>query len=207
VKLGNRTVVLIGGASGTGKSTVAKTIARQLGIDWLQIDDLRLALQHSNVRLPDDKATEALFFLERTDDVWQLPAERLRDGLISVGQAISDAIAIVIGNHIVQGDPVVIEGDSILPELVERDDLRVHIETDQLRTVFLRSASVQELLDAMIERGRGVPDKSEPDLHRIAEMNWLYSQWLQREATARSIPVISSIPRETLPHRVFNANP
>lgn len=180
------TVLLIGGASGTGKSTAARAIARQRGIDWLQVDDLRLALQYSNVGLPDDDATETLYFFERTPDIWQLPAERLRDGLISVGKAVSDAIAIVIGNHIVQNDPIVIEGDGILPELAERSDLREYIDAVELQMVFLIPTSEQELLDSMIERGRGVPDKSETELRRIAETSWLYSQWLEREAKLRS---------------------
>ena len=45
-------VLLIGGPSGGGKSTVAEQIGLRLGISWLQVDDLRLALQWSRVTLP-----------------------------------------------------------------------------------------------------------------------------------------------------------
>jgi hypothetical protein len=100
----NWTVLLIGGVSGTGKSTVAKAIARRHDADWLQVDDLRLALQWSDVRLTGEYATEALHFFERTPEVWRLPAERLRDAMIAVGEAMTEAVAIVVGNHVVQGD-------------------------------------------------------------------------------------------------------
>lgn len=196
------TVLLIGGASGTGKSTVARAIARQHDADWLQVDDLRLALQWSKARLPEDNATEALYFFERTPDVWNLPAERLRRGLIAVGEALTEAIAIVAGNHLAQNDPAVIEGDGILPAIIERPELRAFIETGQLRVVFLAPASQDELLRNMIDRGRGVPDKSAADLRRIAEMNWLYTTWLVREAEERSLPVVTTQPWNSLAERV-----
>lgn len=39
------TVLLIGGPSGRGKTTAARRIGTRLGVPWLQVDDLRLALQ------------------------------------------------------------------------------------------------------------------------------------------------------------------
>lgn len=188
------TVLLIGGASGTGKSTVARAIARRHDADWLQVDDLRLALQWSDVRLLDDDATEALRFLERTEDVWQLPAERLRDAMIAVGVAMTEAVAIVVGNHVAQGDVTVIEGDGILPSIVEHPELRGSLASGKLRVVFVAPSDEDELLRNMLDRGRGVPDKSEAELRRIVEMNWLYTVWLAREAEERSIPVVTTRP-------------
>lgn len=195
-------VLLIGGASGTGKSTVAKAIARQRDADWLQVDDLRLALQWSDVRLPDDNATEALYFFERTPDVWQQSAERLRDGLIAVGEVMTEAIAIVIGNHLAQGDAVMIEGDGIVPSIVEHPDLQAFLVTGQLRIVFVAPTSEDELWRNMLDRGRGVPDKGTADLRRIAEMNWLYTAWLVREAEKHSIPIVTTQPWDTLSERI-----
>ena len=195
-------VLLIGGASGTGKTTLAKALSASLGIAWVQVDDLRLALQRSNVRLPTAQATEALYYFERTPDVWSLPAERLRDGLIATGEAMIDAIAIVVENHIVQNDPAVIEGDGILPSLLAHPGLRTYAATGHLRAAFLTSASEDELLRSMIDRGRGVPDRRPDELARIAAMNWLFSAWLEADARRRNLPVIPTGPRDTLVERV-----
>ena len=46
------TVLLIGGISGAGKTTVARQLGLHLGLPWLQVDDLRLALQRSRATLP-----------------------------------------------------------------------------------------------------------------------------------------------------------
>lgn len=61
----DRSVLLIAGVSGTGKTTVARAIRRDLGVAWVQADDLRLALQCSDARLPDHATTDDLNFLLR----------------------------------------------------------------------------------------------------------------------------------------------
>lgn len=192
------TILLLGGASGTGKTRLAKALSANLGIAWVQVDDLRLALQRSNVRMPTDHDTESLYFFERTPDVWSLPAERLRDGLIAAGEAMSAAIEIVIENHIAQNDPAVIEGDGILPSLPERPSLRAHAANGHLRTAFITPASEDELLRNMIDRGRGALDMRPGELARIAEMNWLFSAWLEGDARRRSLPLLPTNPRDTL---------
>jgi 2-phosphoglycerate kinase len=198
-------VLLIAGASGTGKTTVARALSRDLGIAWVQVDDLRLALQWSDVRLPSEAATEALYFFLRQPDLWALPAERLRDALIATGEAMTEAIAVVIGNHIVQGDPAVIEGDGIMPDIVEHPGLREFAADGRLRIVVIAPESEAELLKSMVDRGRGEHlDPDTPEARRIAAMNWRYSQWLVREARQRGIPVLPTQPGATLPQRIVN---
>jgi predicted kinase len=53
------TVLLVGGPSGSGKTMVAERVGLQFHVPWLQIDDLRLALQRSQVTLP--RGTDALY--------------------------------------------------------------------------------------------------------------------------------------------------
>lgn len=82
----NWLVLLVGGHSGAGKTTAVRILAEQLGIAWLMVDDLRLALQRSRVTLP--ARTAALYFFD-DPDVWWLAPERLRDELIAVGEVMS----------------------------------------------------------------------------------------------------------------------
>ena len=72
-----------------GKTSVAKQLGLRLGRSWQHVDDVRLAFQLSRVTLPEK--TEALYFFEETPATWSLPPERLRDGLIGVGQVLSPA--------------------------------------------------------------------------------------------------------------------
>ena len=54
----NWMVLLIGGSSGVGKTSVANQLGLRFGASWLQVDDVRLAFQRSRVALPE--RTEAL---------------------------------------------------------------------------------------------------------------------------------------------------
>lgn len=79
-------VLLIGGASGVGKTSVAQELGLRLGRSWLYVDDVRLAFQRSHLTLPEK--TEALYFFEETSALWSLPPECLRDGRIGVGGSV-----------------------------------------------------------------------------------------------------------------------
>lgn len=199
-------VLLIAGASGAGKTTVAKAISRDLGVAWVQVDDLRLALQYSDARLPGADATDALYFFLRTPDLWSLPAARLADALVATGEAMTEAIAVVTGNHLVQGDPAVIEGDGILPGLLDHPELRGFVGSGALGMVVLAPASEAELLGNMVDRGRGEHlDPESPEARRIAAASWRFTRWLVGEAEARDVPVVPTRPWETLAARILAA--
>jgi 2-phosphoglycerate kinase len=187
----NWTVLLIGGASGVGKTVAAKSVA------------LRLALQASRVTLPRD--TGALYFFTETPDVWSLPPERLRDALIAVGEVMAPAIEIVTLNHVDTVAPAVIEGDGILPSLLARQSLRERAAGGRLRAVFLVEPDERVMLANSLARARGIDAHTEAELGREARAKWLYGQWLAREASRHGLPVLEPRPWSTLPERILAA--
>ncbi|GCE22694.1 hypothetical protein [Dictyobacter kobayashii] len=147
-------VLLIGGSSGSGKTEVARQLGLRLGLPWLQVDDLRLAFQHSQVALPQQQATRDLYFFAETSHIWQLAAETLCDGLIASSRALIPALEIVIANHIDTDAPLIIEGDNILPELVERPLLQRYTDKGQIHTVFLYESEAARLQANIEARAR-----------------------------------------------------
>jgi hypothetical protein len=102
-------VLLIGGSSGVGKTTVAPEVARRLGAAWLMVDDLRLALRRSGLPIPDSA---------RVEDI------HAPGGLVEDGETLTPAVEVVIEHHVDQRAPIVIEGDGILPSIFERPSVR-----------------------------------------------------------------------------------
>jgi 2-phosphoglycerate kinase len=198
------TVLLVGGPSGAGKSTAAEQLGRRFGISWLQVDDLRLALQRSRVTLPE--GTAALYFFVQTPDVWQLPPARLRDGLIAVGEVMEPAIEIVVDNHVHIAAPIIIEGDGILPSLLARPMVHEHVESGHVRAIMLVEPDEATILGNMLARGRGIDGQTEAEARTEARAKWLFGQWLTDEARRRGLPVLEPRPWATLLDRIVAAS-
>lgn len=196
------TVLVLFGASGTGKSTAAAEIGRRCGVSWIQVDDLRLALQYSDVSLPD--RTEDLYFLEGSPDIWTRTPAELRQAFINVAEVMVPALRTVIHSHVVTDAPMVIEGDGVLPVLAESDLLSPLVDTGAIRFVCVATPSVDELVENTRARGRGL-DASMPDRPRQqATANEAFGKWLEEEAMRYGIPVVASRPFGTLPDRILD---
>jgi 2-phosphoglycerate kinase len=188
----NERVLLIGGSSGSGKTSVAKQLGLRLGTSWLHVDDIRLAFERSRVTLPE--RTEALYFFEETPNIWEMPPERLCDGLIGVGQVLSPALEVIIENHVDTVAPVVIEGDAILPSLLSRPSVRDRVSQGHVRAVFLVETQENVLLANIVARGRGMGGRPETELQTEARAKWFYGQWLADEAQRYCLPVLEPRP-------------
>ncbi len=194
-------VLLIGGSSGTGKTVVSKQIGLQLGIPWQQVDDLRLALIHSQATLPED--TEALYNFQAAD-VWQQPPLHLCKALIALGAVMSPAIEIVVANHVATKAPLILEGDAIQPALFARPEIQQYATGGQLQAVFVIEPEEEILLANMQARGRNIEGQSDAEQRTEAHAKWLYGQYLAQEAQRYGLPIVEPRPWSTLAERILN---
>lgn len=178
-------MLLIGGPSGVGKTTVAIQVAQRLGASWLEVDDLKLALERSGVSVPNP------------DAVAQFDGP---GGLVALGTMITPAIEAVVENHVDQRNPLVIEGDSILPSLFDRASVRARAVQGQTRAVFLCEPDEDALYQSMLSRRRGLFSSEHAHKH------FLHGQWLQQEAERRGLPIVAARPWDTLVDRILIAS-
>ncbi len=194
-------VLLIGGASGSGKTTAAEIIGRRVGASWLQVDDLRLTLQFGGLLSPEQHPD--LFYFLQLDDVHRVPADMLLDKLITIAGLMGPAVGTVIGHHVATKKPIVLEGDGISPALAAKE------RSPEVRAVFLVETDEETLLRNMLARGRGIDAAStveaEERQRAWIRLAWLYNQWLDREARYHGLPVLTPRPYETLPARIAEA--
>jgi 2-phosphoglycerate kinase len=107
-------VPLIGGSSGVGKTVAALRLASRLGMTWESVDDFRLVL----VPMTTPEAQPALHTFFRT--LYQRSAEQLAHSYIEVAQMVSYTLEIAIANHVATASPLILEGDTIVPELAAK---------------------------------------------------------------------------------------
>ena len=181
-------VLLIGGPSGIGKTTVAAQVAQRLDVPWLMVDDLRLALMRSGLPIPDNPHAE--------------PFDP-KDGLVAVGEAVAPAIEVVIENHVDQRLPVIVEGDGILPSLFERDSVRHRATNGRIRAVYLTEPDPDALYANLVARSA---DTWRDDLRWYARRSAAFGEWLRAEAARRGLPVVRARPWDTLVDRILSAS-
>lgn len=200
-------VLLIGGVSGSGKTIIAEEIGKQHGIPWLQVDDLRLALQFGGLVTPEQHP-DLFYFLrieDRGENLGSIATEVLLEKQIRIAQDISPAINVVIDHHVATGKPIILEGDGILPTLAAERCNGI------VRAVFLSESDEQRLYRNMMTRGRGIasdqtsaPSTEEKQRHWIRHVG-RYNQWLENEARRQMLPVVQSHPWDTLLGRILAA--
>lgn len=181
-------VLLIGGPSGVGKTTVAAQVAEHLGVPWLMVDDLRLALMRSGVPIPD---------------IPEIKPFDAQGSLIAIGEAVAPAIEVVIENHVDQHYSVIIEGDGILPSLFDRPSVRARASNGRVRAVYLHEPDPEALLANLIARRT---DNWRENLQAYAHRSAAYGEWLTKEAEKRGIPIVAARPWDTLVDRILAAS-
>lgn len=194
-------VLLIGGNSGAGKSTVARELGRRLELPWLMVDDLRLLLE----RNIDASESPALHYFDDLD-VYQHAPEQVAGWRVANAEATSDRIEIVIANHASHGGPAIIEGDDIVPALaVRRNFAGLDVGERDIRSVFLIEDDEVAIITNMRQRGRRFIHLTPTEQETQVRSSRLYGRWLAREAIAAGLPVLSPRPWETLADRILDA--
>jgi 2-phosphoglycerate kinase len=169
-------VLLLGGVSGVGKSTIARELGLRLGIPWLEVDDLRLALTRAGVYFPDPDIAPGIAGVEL---------------LLDVARLLMPALEAVIENHIDQRQPIVIEGDGIHPAIATRPTLRVRVASGHVRIVFLVDDG-RQLLANMRSRQRGIGVGPSDTLDAHVQKNVMYGERLTTTARQLQLPVVTA---------------
>ncbi len=195
------TVLLIGGASENGKTTLAETLGRRFGVPWLQVDDRHLTLQYSV--LLTAATHPALFAFLGAETVWHKPLRALCAQLISIGSLLVPAIETVAAHHLNTGKPLILEGDGIIPALFARAAFHDGIATKQLRGAFLATMMAHRRAN-MAARGERAGTQSSSTLQQASEaMNELYDAWICEEAARYGLPIVQTYPQATLTERII----
>jgi 2-phosphoglycerate kinase len=196
--------LLLGGHSGAGKSTAAERLARRYETAWLMVDDLRLVLQRSRAVLPAAGATAALRFTTEPG-WWRQPPERLLDAAVADARALGPALEVVIENHIDQRLPLVLEGDAVLPALLDRPPVRSRATGGRIRAVFVVEPDEAALAASTRERGREATFMTGDEIAAVVRARWLYGRWLAGQASRAGLPVLAPRPWATLVDRIAAA--
>ncbi|MDX2558928.1 hypothetical protein PV371_04600 [Streptomyces sp. TX20-6-3] len=178
-------VFVVGGASGMGKTGVARALARRYDVPVVEVDDIVEALLA--VTLPEH-LPEVHFWRTHPEAARRAP-ESVVERQIAVAEALAPAVEAVVANHVGTDTPVILEGDYLLPRLVTSGG--------PVRGVFLHEDDEARVTANYLRREL----EAGPQRHR-ARVSVLYGRWLAARAREAGVPVVAPRPWEDLADRV-----
>ena len=189
-------VLIIGGASGTGKTKIASRLAHHFAIGYGAIDDFQVLLE----RMTTPEQQPAIHFWRTHADPDLLSAEEIMSHGFEVARAMTPGLEAVIADHLGTREPIVLEGDFVTPVLAAQTSFSGELNDGRVRSVFLYEPDEAQIVHNLSERepGAGVQTKR-------ARVSWLQGQWLQRECRQWGLPVLPARPWPTLFERVLGA--
>ena len=174
-------VLLIGGASGVGKTSVVSSLGQRFGVNVTQLDDIQTALE--TVTTPEQ---QPLLHFWRTS--WPefsafTDAQHVAHFLDLSRQVFQPVLAAVVGDRLDGGMPAIIEGDFILPELAAQAEFAGRANGGRVRALFVQEEDERQIAANVVgrEAGDGPYDASLP-----ARTSRLKAQWLEGECRRRA---------------------
>jgi 2-phosphoglycerate kinase len=181
-------VLLIGGASGVGKTHVSYPLAQHFGVGITEIDDFQVVLE----RMTTPEQQPAMhFFRTDPDAFFRLDDDGKLGVAIRYAEAMAEPLEYVIANHLDGGSPVILEGDFLLPSLAVRAAYDGIPAAGQVQGFILYEDDEEQIARNYAAR------EGEPQPGR-ARASWRHSEWLRREAERLGLPTLSARPWETL---------
>ena len=187
-------VVLVGGAPGVGKTTVARALAARLGMDLTHVDDFQIVLE----QMTDPERFPAVH-------EWRLHPERVLalddEGMIEhtrqVSEVVAQAVAPVIADRLHEHVRSVFEGDFLQPGFAASAAFGGVPAEGRVAGVFL--------FDTLEQFAENIRAREGEDQPRRAEISWNYSEWLRQECERHGVPSIPARPWETAVDRAVEA--
>ncbi|MFI5749984.1 AAA family ATPase [Streptomyces sp. NPDC051644] len=186
-------ILLLGGASGVGKSRVAAQLADEAEAFVVEFDDVVSAVE----AMTTADGHPALHHFDDIADTAQLATEQVLNLQIATAGALEPAVLGVVRNRLTVDVPAVIEGDYLTPAAAAAAIQEGRAAGRRVRAVFLHEGDADRIAANYACREPGSGEQR----HR-ARVSAEYSRWLSDQASLHALPVVACRPWGTLAARI-----
>lgn len=186
-------VLLIGGGSGTGKTSIGYRLAHHYGVGITEFDDVVEAVKAMTT--PDQQPT--LHYWDTHPEAMSWTPQQIVDLTQAVRKQLHPAAEAVVANHLDTALPIVLEGDYLLPRLVTQDRFGIIPAAGRVRGVFLFEPEEEQ-----ISANLSLREQTGGDMTVRAHVSWLLGEALRLECERVGVPTLTARPWPTLLHRV-----
>ena len=170
-------VLLVGGASGSGKTSLGQPLARRLGVNLTEVDDIQIALEAATT----ERDLPLLHFWRNHLDEYSTWSDDRR-----------------VAHHIRIGVRVVYEGDFLLPEMATFATYGDEPNAGRVRALFVSEPDDTQIADNYRAReGEVKPER--------ARTSALFDAFLRAECARYDVPVVHARPWPSVVERAMAA--
>ena len=180
-------ILIIGGASGSGKTVISRALARLYEIDLVRVDDFQVLLE----AITTPETLPAIHYWEEHPNWRDEGVGAAVSRLIDAGQALAPGLTAVVNDHLTENIPMILEGDFILPEF------SVSFENPRVKAIFIHEPSREQILQNYLAREGEIQEFR-------ADVSYSYGNWLADSCLKCGVSVVQSRPRDSLMNRVIN---
>lgn len=173
-------IILIGGAPGVGKSTLARSIGEELKLPWISTDTIREMMR----KIVDKEKFPELFHLDETrvsaeNYLSSHSAQEILESQNRESGEVQKGVRALIETDYVWDD-FIVEGIAITPEFVAGLKNNDYL----LKSVFLIDKNQERIRKMVFERGVWDDADKYDDSVKEKEIEWvnLYHLWVKKEA-------------------------
>lgn len=180
------TVLFIGGASGTGKSSIAYGLAKHYNVNVMEVDDVCEAVK----AMTTIENYPALHYWSTGINWLDVGVENNVNWLIDVSREMLPALKAIANRHIEDNLPVIIEGDFIYPELATA------FNSPKVDAFFVEEQDENQIIQNYLSREGGEKQ------HYRAKISVAYGKWLSNYCKKSGIKMIEARPWDTVVQRI-----
>jgi 2-phosphoglycerate kinase len=196
------TIILIGGAPCTGKSTLAANLAKRFGLPWISTDQIRSIMQtiatdrdnHPDLFNSSDISAEEYYNARTIDQIVEDENNQSRE----VQKGI---ISLMRENY--NWESFIIEGIAITPDFVDRLSKEFQ-DTCDFKPLFVIDENRDRIRESIFSRGLWDDPQNYPDSFKEIEVEWVvaYNVWIKQELKKYPYPSVLVSDRKTLDFEV-----
>ena len=177
----NWTVLFIGGASGTGKSSLAYDIGKYYGVNVLEVDDIYVAVKAATSK----EQFPAIHYWDEGLDWKTIGIEANVDWLQAVSKEMNEILKELVERHLEDQLPVIIEGDFISPKIM------INFPRPSVQAVFLMEENQNQIIQNYLSREGGEMQ------HYRAAVSVAYGRCIAEKCQSLGIGVLEARPWKT----------
>jgi 2-phosphoglycerate kinase len=188
-------VLLVGGASGVGKTKLSYQLARHFGVNLIEQDDFQAFLE--KVTTPEQQPL-LHFWRTNWEEFSSCSDEKHLEHFIQVSREIfQPGFEAVVANRLEAKSSAVLEGDFVLPELATKTLFANETNEGRVKALFVyEEDELQIATNYLAREGETQPLR--------AHWSWLANQWLRAECERLGIPAIPARPWNTVVERAIS---